>query len=44
MNIRIALGIIAFMVVVMIAVLMLINEWIKNRKKNKRLIKPETGM
>jgi len=33
MNIRIALGLLAFMAVVMIAVLMLFNEWIKKRKK-----------
>lgn len=33
MNIRIALGIISFMAVVLIAVLMLVNEWIKKKKK-----------
>jgi Flp pilus assembly pilin Flp len=33
---RALIGFLAFMAVVMIAVILLINEWIKNRKNNIR--------
>lgn len=44
MNIRIALGIISFLAVILIAVLMVINEWIKKRKRFRKRINSQTGI